>query len=122
MYPSLLLCLSPRGNVSQCNGVPVACYDLSTCSDDIYVPRCNGVLVGCHDSSTHVDDRHLHCWVMYDCSCKDVPLGFMTSHVDPGSLSFECWRHLHIREPKDANGPSPGKVAAVEFIVREAAK
>ena len=68
MYPSLLLCLSPRGNVT----------------------RCNGVLVACYDSSTHADDRHLLCWVMYACPCTDVPLGFITSHVDPGSLSFEC--------------------------------
>ena len=59
---------------------------------------------------------------MYVCPYTDVPLGFMTSHVDPGSLSFECWRHIHIREPKDANGPGPSKVVAVEFTVREAAK
>src|SRR3954470_17370360 len=99
MYPCLLLCLSLQGNVSQCNGVPIACYDSSTCSDDIYVPWRNGVLVACYDSSTHADDRHLHCWVMYVCPCKDVPLGLITSHVDPGSPSFECWRHIHIREP-----------------------
>ena len=52
----------------------------------------------------------------------DVPLGFITSHVDPGSLSFERLQHIHIREQKDANGPGQGKVAAVEFTVREAAK
>ena len=49
-------------------------------------------------------------------------LGSMTSHVDPGSLLFEWWRHIHIREPIDANGPGPGKVVAVEITVREAAK
>ena len=54
VYPSLLLCLSLRGNVTQCNGFLVACYD----------------------SSTHADDRHLHNWVMYACPCTDVPLGF----------------------------------------------
>ena len=75
MYPSLLLCLSLRGNVSQCNGVPVACYDSSTCSDDSSISRCNGVLVAFYDSSTHADDRHLHCWVMYACFHTDVLLG-----------------------------------------------
>ena len=59
---------------------------------------------------------------MYACPCTDVPLGFITSHVDPGSLTYDCWQHSHIREPKDANGPDQGEVAAVEFTVREAAK
>ena len=100
MYPSWLLCLSPRGNVTRCNGVPVACYD----------------------SSTLADDRHLPCWVMYACPCTDVPLGFITSHVHPGSLTYDCWQHSHIREHKGTNGPSQGKVAAMVIVVREAAK
>src|SRR3954471_19143779 len=37
----------------------------------------------------------------------------MTSHVGPGSLSYGCKRHYHIRETKGANGPGPGKVAPV---------
>ena len=59
--------------------------------------------------------------------CMPVPIwmchfGSTSSHVDPGSLLFECWRHIHIRDPKDTNGLGPGKVEAVEFTVREAAK
>ena len=40
----------------------------------------------------------------------------MTSHVGPGSLSYGYYRHYHIREPKGANGPGPGKVAPVEIL------
>src|SRR3990170_8863907 len=90
MCPSLLLCLSLRGNVTRCF---------------------TGVLVACYDSVAHADDRHVHCWVTYACPCMFVPPWFTTSHVGPGSLSYGCYHHNHIREPKDANGPGQGKAA-----------
>ena len=58
--------------------------------DDIYVPRRNGVPVACYDSSTHAETdtciiglhMHVPVWMCH--------LGSKTSHVDPGSWTFEC--------------------------------
>ena len=49
-------------------------------------------------------------------------LGFMTSHVGPGSLSYGCERHYYIREPKGANGPGPGKGGTRGNTVGDAGK
>ena len=58
--------------------------------DDIYVPRRNGVLVACYDSFTHAEADtcivELHMSVLV----RMCHLGSTTSHVDPGSLTFEC--------------------------------
>ena len=106
-------CVSPRscvccfGEMSRVtSGVLLACYSPSSRS-----PVSPVATARIHTLMTDTFDA---------CSCMPVPVsqchfGFTTSHVGPGSLSYGCKRHYHIREPKGANGPGPGKVAPVEI-------